>query len=627
MTDAADASPSWLAGARGALTGHASLYRWVLATMYDIAPRLTVGLLVSSLLAGLTPVLLFIAIRGLLDAKVRLAGGLHGVTGIGLGALAPWLILLFGVATLEAVVSLSRKLLRTLLLDRMDEELSARIMTQAGRRTIAFFESRDNQDTIERLRGGVATRMVEFVHRLMVLLASSLQVTTLVGILGQIEPRIILVAVPLFLPYLAFQVGLSRNNFSESQRRSEARRRVGYYVGLLTATTAAAEVRLLGLAEHLTSSFRQVMGDFRRRDERRHLIDFGGGMVFALLTLSGFFWVFALVIQRALHGQASVGDVAVFAAAVVRLRRALEEMAIAISSGVEQAGHINALRGFLALPGEATTAVSPQATADFTPEILCDHLSFAYPGTERLVLDDLNLHIRPGETVAIVGENGCGKSTLVKLLAGFYQPSAGTIRISGRDLSSLPPELLRSRISFVFQEFGRYAATVSENIAYGDWPRLRDDRDAIEAVARRTGLDQRIREMPDGYATLLGRQFGDYEPSGGTWQKIAMARAFARDGPLLILDEPTASVDTKAEYELFQQLGRLAAGKTTILISHRFSTVSMAQRILVMYRGRIVEQGSHAELLALNGHYAELYGYYERRMTGGWGVEPSVPAD
>ena len=205
--------------------------------------------------------------------------------------------------------------------------------------------------------------------------------------------------------------------------------------------------------------------------------------------------------------------------------------------------------------------------------------------------------------------------------------TTGTISVSGHDIATLPPDLLRARTSFVFQDFGRYAATLADNIAYGDWQRLRDDREEIEAIAARTGLDRRVEQMPDGYDTVLGREFGDYEPSGGIWQKIAIARAFARTAPLLILDEPTASVDAKSEYQLFQQLGRLAAGKTTILISHRFSTVSMAQRILVMYRGRVVEQGSHDELLAMNGHYAELYGYYERRMTGGWGYEPSVPAD
>ena len=611
--------------ARQAWHRHRDLNRWALRTIYAIAPRLTVGMAIASFLAGLTPVLVFLSIRGLLNASLALGDGAD----IGIAELTPWLLLLFVASISEAIVSLTRKLLRNLLLGRTNIELSARIMRQAARQPIAFFEMQANQNTLEKVQGQVATRLVELIHRLMLMLTTSLQVLTLVAILTFIDPLIIVVAVPLFVPYLLFQIRLSLNNFSEHEHRNVTRRRIGYFVGLLTQKAWAAEVRLLGLAPHLTASFRQVMEGFRASDEHSHRIDYKGSMLFALLTLCGFFAVFAGVVNDALTGAATIGDVAIFAAAVVRLRKALEELSTAISSSVEQAGYIEALRSFLSLPGEETAAAAAANVdlTDFEPEIRCEHVDFRYPGTDTLVLDDLNLHIRPGETIAIVGENGCGKSTLVKLLAGFYTPSAGHITLSGHDITTLSPDALRRRIAFVFQDFGRYADSVGDNIAYGDWERLRDDRAAVEAIAERTGIAERITAMPDGYDTMLGRDFGNFEPSGGIWQKIAIARTFARDAPLLILDEPTASVDAKAEFALFQQLNQLAVGKTTLLISHRFSTVSMAQRILVMYRGRIVEQGSHKELLALNGHYAELYGYYERRMTGGWGCEPSVSAD
>jgi ATP-binding cassette subfamily B protein len=505
-----------------------------------------------------------------------------------------------------------------------------------------------SQRMLRRVQGPIGNRLVELITRLMAILTLSIQVVTLIAILAHIEPLIILVAVPLFVPYLLFQIGLSRNNFSENERQLGTQQRIGYFVGLLTERAAAAEVRLFGLAPHLIAYFRQMMSALRKRAERGHLIGFGGGMVFALLTVAGCFWVFVLVVEAALRGAASIGDVAVFAAAVVRLRRSLEEMSVAISVGIEQSAHIAALRDFLALPGEGAAGAGAGADAgagrddgaeaidaiaanrtlpDFEPDIRFEGVRFRYPGTKDWVLDDLNLHIRPGERVAIVGENGCGKTTLVKLLAGFYAPTEGRVLVSGQDLRQVSPEALRRHIGFVFQDFGRYAASVADNIAYGDWPRLAHDRAAVKRIAERTGLQPRILRMAEGYDTLLGRSFGNYEPSGGVWQKIAIARAFAREAPLLVLDEPTASVDAKAEYELFQQLAELARGKTTILISHRFSTVSMADRILVMYAGRIVEQGTHDALLALNGHYAELYGYYERRMTGGWGREPSVPSD
>ncbi len=533
---------------REALLVHIDLYRWTLQTIYAVAPGLTLGMAISSFLAGLTPVLVFIAIKGLLDANLSMAGGQQ----VSVSDLSPWLALLFGASIVEAIVSLSRKLLRDLLLDEANIDLSARIMTRAAQQPIAFFESHKNQDTLEQLQGQVATRLVELIHRLMVILTNIVVVLTLTMILASIEPLIILVAVPAFLPYLLFQIRLGRNNFSEHDRRTASRRRISYFIGLLTRKTWASEVRLLDLAPHLISRFKKNMITFQDEDAHKHRTDFNASMLFALLTLAGFFAVFTSVVAAALQGEATVGDVAIFAAAVVRLRKSLEDISTAISMGIEQAGRISVLRRFLTQPEHLSGPSSSDAmiTLDnFQPEILCDHVSFKYPGSDVLVLDKLNLHIQPGEKIAIVGENGCGKSTLVKLLAGFYAPSEGSVLISGHDISTLPPQALRSRIAFVFQDFARYADSVSDNIAYGDWQRLKNNPDEIENVARQTGLHQHIEDMPDGYNTLLGREFGSIEPSGGMWQKIAITRAFARNAPVLILDEPTASVDARVEYQ------------------------------------------------------------------------------
>ncbi len=605
---------------------HKQLYQWALVQMNEISSRLTRGFAMASLVSGLAPVVLFIAIRGLLNANLSLVNEGAGT----LDTLLPWLVILFVVSIVEAVASLVRKLVRSLLLDLSNVEISTRIMQQAGRQPISFFEMQKNQDIIDRLRGPVATRLVELIHRLMTILTTGVQAFTLLAILAYIEPLIIVVAIPLFIPYLLFQLGISRNNFSEDEKRTTTKRRISYFVGLLTDRSSAAEVRLLALARHLTKSFNHTMTNFRLEDKRQHIYGFRGGSIFAMLTVVGFFAVFTKVVSDALDGSASIGDVAIFAVAVLRLRRSLENMSMAISTTVEQAAHISALRQFLEMPGESVNS-SQAEFADFKPDICFEHVSFHYPGTTDLVLDDLNLKIRAGERVAIVGENACGKSTLVKLLAGFYHPTKGRITISGHDISTLSSEALRSRMAFVFQDFIRYSTTAGDNIAYGDWDRLKSDRPAVERVAKRTGLHKWIAQMPDEYDTMLGRAFGTLEPSGGVWQKIAMTRAFARDVPLLVLDEPTASVDAKTEFALFRQLEELARDKTTILVSHRFSTVSMAERILVMAGGRIVEQGTHDQLLAHDGHYAELYGYYERRMTGYWGKEPSIlaapPAD
>jgi len=230
-------------------------------------------------------------------------------------------------------------------------------------------------------------------------------------------------------------------------------------------------------------------------------------------------------------------------------------------------------------------------------------------------LSDVSFHIEPGETVALVGENGAGKTTLVKLIARLYDPNEGVIVFDDVNLQDLSLEFLRRQISFVFQRFSRYEATVSENIAFGDWRELLDHPDRVEQLGRMAGVQEMVDTMPHGYETQLGRLFGEFTLSGGQWQKIAISRAFARDSSLLILDEPTANLDARAEFDLFSRFKSLAAGRTTILISHRFSTVSMADRILVLEEGRIIESGTHDALLAQGGQYAALFNLHQRQMN------------
>jgi ATP-binding cassette subfamily B protein len=234
-------------------------------------------------------------------------------------------------------------------------------------------------------------------------------------------------------------------------------------------------------------------------------------------------------------------------------------------------------------------------------------VSFTYPGSTGFSLRDVSLKIRAGETLALVGENGSGKTTLVKLLARFYDPSAGCVRIDGLDLRSIDPDVLRSRISFVFQTFGRYEATIADNIAYGDWRTLLEDREALERVAAKAGLEEILQSLPQGLDTVVGRKFGWRDLSHGQWQLIALARAFARPTSIIILDEPTSNLDPFAEYEIFSRFRALAEGRTAIVVSHRFSTVRVADRIAVMQRGTIVEVGSHDELMQKGAHYARLY--------------------
>jgi len=298
----------------------------------------------------------------------------------------------------------------------------------------------------------------------------------------------------------------------------------------------------------------------------------------------------------------------------MRLPRSIEIVVIAMTNALEHALYITNMMEFLAIkPGIVDGSGSVPEIKQARIEIR--DLTFSYPGSEKRVLDELCLTINPGESLALVGENGAGKSTLVKLITRFYDPDSGCILMDGTDIREFPVKQLHKNISFVFQNFSRYEATASENIAFGHWQELLNDPDQVQKLAELSGVDEIVSRLPQAYDTLLGRVFGEYTLSEGQWQKLAIARALAKPASLLILDEPSSSLDARSEYDLFSRFRDISAGQTSILISHRFSTVSIADRIVVMDDGRIIEMGTHQELMNLSGHYASLYELHQRKLS------------
>ncbi len=329
-----------------------------------------------------------------------------------------------------------------------------------------------------------------------------------------------------------------------------------------------------------------------------------GNALFTLIV----FGSYGFIAYRTVQGNITLGDLVMYFQAFQRGQGYLRNMMNSLASLYEDNLFLSHLYEFLNLKPQVVQPVHPQPVPQMRQAgIMFDHVSFQYPGSAHEVLKDISLTIRPGEVVALVGENGSGKTTLVKLLCRLYDPVEGVVTFDGINLRQFETTMLRREISVIFQDYVHYHLTARENIWFGNTNVMPDD-ERVVAAARYSGADEVIESLPQGYETMLGKWFKDGEElSIGEWQKIALARAFLRQAQIIVLDEPTSSLDARAEYEVFQRFQQLAADRTAILISHRFSTVRMADRIYVMHDGKIIENGSHDELIRLGGTYAHLF--------------------
>jgi ATP-binding cassette subfamily B protein len=517
------------------------------------------------------------------------------------------------VAVLDAVSRFSLRLFKQRLEDEIDLKITGDILSHADNLELSYFENPRFQDMMERARQNTANKVSQFLNSTLSAMTNLIQAISLIGLLVLIDYLIVLLMLPVAIPYLYYQWRLSKTRYRQEYSRATKRRWSQYFLALFTSHPSVPEVKILGLGPYFKQKFGALMCEFRDQDRKLYLRSFIISVVFSVISIAAAYTVFMRVALRVMRGGLTVGDVAIFGGAAIRLRASIENAIMAFTDALEQMLYISNLIDFLNIEprinmNDGLTIYTGQG------EITVKQATFTYPGSNKPALKDISLSIKPGETVALVGENGAGKTTLVKLIARLYDPDEGSIWLDGVNIKELSVVSLYNKISFVFQTFGRYEATVGENIAYGDLQQTLGNPEKIEQIARLAGVHNMIQAMPQGYDTMLGRMFGEFTLSEGQWQQIALARAFARDALLLILDEPTSNLDARSEYEVFSRFQEIAKGRTTILISHRFSTVSMADRILVMDKGQIVEQGSHQELIARRGHYASLYRLHLRQM-------------
>ena len=410
------------------------------------------------------------------------------------------------------------------------------------------------------------------------------------------------------VPYFFVRLQQSNRLYAWERDRTSLQRKAWYVNMLLTQVTAAKEIRLFDLGPRLRQWFQDARLVLRRERialERRWAI---AGLLAQIIGVAGVFGVYSFVALRTYQGLLTVGDLVIYFQAVQRASGCLEGLGLSVSSLYESNLFLTTLQEFLGIQSRLPESAHPKSFPQrITQGITFDHVSLHYPHEERVAIRDFTFTIRPGEHVAFVGANGAGKTTLVKLLCRLYDPSGGRITIDGADLRDYAIADVRGAVSGIFQDFVKFQLSAKDNIALG--VRSPDvDLRVVTQAAKQAGVHEAIERLPKGYESLLGKLFdGGHELSIGEWQKVALARAILRDSQILILDEPTSAMDAKAEAELFERFHKLTQGRMAILISHRLSTVKMADRIYVVDDGQIVEQGTHDELMRQQGLYATLF--------------------
>ena len=581
--------------------------RPLLGMVWETSPPLVVATAVLRLLRALLPLAMLWVSKLILDAVVGwITRGGTPATG---AATAVWKLVALecGLAILGDVLARTNTLCDSLLGDRFTNRVSVRLMQHATLLDLASFEDPVFYDKLERARRQTTGRL-GLLASLLNVCQDSLSLLSLSAGLIVFSPWLMVLLIAAVVPAFLGETHFTTLAYSVLYRWTPQRRSLDYLRLLGASAQSAKEVKIFGLGDHLSQRYHQLSEDIYQENKVLAIKRASVGSLLNLVSTGGYYGAYAVVLVRTLAGAISVGNFTFLTGAFSRSRQYIERILSSFNDISEQALFLKDLFEFFQM--EPTIRSLPGALP--APRPVRDgfefrHVAFAYPGSDRKVVRDISFRLYPGEKIALIGENGAGKTTLVKLLARLYDPTAGSILLDGVDLREYSVEDLRKEVGVIFQDYMRYDMFVRETIGFGKIDAI-GDQDRLERAARKSLASQVIDRLPNGYEQMVGRRFeGGVDLSGGEWQKFALARAYMRDAQLLILDEPTATLDARAEYEVFQRFAELTRGRMAVLISHRFSTVRMADRILVLADGSILEQGTHQQLVALGGRYAELF--------------------
>jgi ATP-binding cassette, subfamily B, bacterial len=604
-----------LRAARAVLHGTVAGFPRVLQLSLAASPGLTAGLGASTVLAGLAPAASAWIIRLLVNTVVAAARGEHAVALPLLPAVTPAAaaVILIGaqlaVTESSVLAAACGDMCRQLLQDKMTLHVQATVMTQAQRLDLSFFEDSASYDLLRQAAQETPVRSVTMVSGAFGLVQTLVTFASMVGLLVALNPLLALIALVAPLPAFTSEAKYGKQGYLVALLTSPVRRRMQYLSDLLATDSYVKEVKLFGLAPFLTKRYGLLAAAFYGRQRRLVTRRASAGAAWISISTVAGTLTYGYVALAAISGRLSLGDMTLYATAALSVQASLQALFSGLGAMYENNLYLDILDRLVTFPAKITAPAAPRPLAErLAGHLVVDNVSFAYPGAAARVLDGVSMELLPGQTVALVGRNGAGKSTLVKLLCRLYDPDEGRILLDGTDIRAFDPAELRRRIGALFQDHVAYQATAAENIGLGDTARI-EDLPSIESAAAKAGAGDLVAGLPRGYGTPLGKWFDQgANLSGGEWQKIALARAFMRDAPILLLDEPSAALDAPAEHDLFARLRVLAAGKTTLYISHRFSTVRQASRIVLLDGGRVAEEGSHDELMALGGEYARMFG-------------------
>jgi ATP-binding cassette subfamily B protein len=513
----------------------------------------------------------------------------------------------FGLAIFSDVLGRLISLMDSLLGDKFSNFTSIRIMQHAAALDLDQFEDSTFYDKLERARQQTTGRTV-LLSQVMGQVQDLISMGFLAVGLMAFNPWLILLLLVAVVPAFLGESYFNDRSYALTRSQTEERRELDYLRYLGASDDTAKEVKLFGLSDFLMGRFRTLAEKFYNDGRALMIRRSGWGTLFAFLGSVGYYAAYVVIIFRAVSGTLSIGDLTFLAGSFRQLRSLLEGILSRFTSVSQGAIYLQDLFEFFEIRPRIVAVAHPRSFPRPIREgFRFENVGFRYQHSERWANRHLSFTLRAGERLALVGENGAGKTTLIKLITRLYDPTEGRILLDGVDLREYDPAELRKQVGVIFQDYLRYQMTMAQNIAVGNIDR-QSDRELIEAAARQSLAHTLAERLPARYDQELGRRFrSGVELSGGEWQKVALARAYMRDAQLLILDEPTAALDARAEYEVFQRFAELTAGRTAVLISHRFSTVRMADRILVLEKGEMLEAGSHEELLRAGGRYAELF--------------------